>query len=344
MSDKLRNVRRTITLNTPQYSGFNLGGSTISGLQFKAVDSPYIQSPIQGLNTSQMEPIEFAQKPLTLGQKIGNFTKSPMGGAVIGGALEALSSSQIGGYKRGVLDAADPLYHLAGNNKSAVGEIVSDAGAGIFKASASTGFLPGMAVGGIVKGIGSGINALFGTGVDQEKLDRVNAGTNALKSFNSAATSTDAVNGPAAQVNVENAYTGGLFRKAWARRRNNKLRQQRNDAQSWAFRSVDNNINNIMGDQISTGLSNYVALGGPIETIDYSTPIGYEELTRKYIRDNVTNQDKGITNMFAGIPNSIFAFGGNTETSKYSIGKIYDVSEEEANQLKSMGYEFIVVD
>jgi len=71
-------------------------------------------------------------------------------------------------------------------------------------------------------------------------------------------------------------------------------------------------MHNIGDDMVNNTLARYVAFGGPIETIDYSTPIGYEELTRKYMRDTINNQDKGITSMFAGIPNNILAFGGNT--------------------------------
>ena len=64
---------------------------------------------------------------------------------VASGISEAVSQP-IGKYKRGLLDAADPLYHLAGNNKSVVGEGLSNVGAGIFKSSLQKGNLMGMAV------------------------------------------------------------------------------------------------------------------------------------------------------------------------------------------------------
>jgi hypothetical protein len=52
-----------------------------------------------------------------------------------------------------------------------------------------------------------------------------------------------------------------------------------------------------------------------------------------------------MTNMFMGMPDSMFAFGGDMQTNSagYSVGKVYDVSNEEANRLKAMGYEFTVV-
>ena len=42
---------------------------------------------------------------------------------------------------------------------------------------------------------------------------------------------------------------------------------------------------------------------------------------------------------------SLFAIGGDLQTNgaDYSVGKVYNVSEEEANRLKAMGYEFTVV-
>ena len=260
---------RKFTDNHLFYGGGNIQGFNVQN--FQGLGFPQQQQSMPNVNmnfmdASQLQPLNTAGSgSYGNGNNFGKQMMSAAKDTMIGGALDAAGSPQ-GKYQRGLYDMADPLYHLAGNNKSVVGEAVSDVGVGVFKSSAKSGNLVGMAAGGILKGLGSGINALFGTGVDQEKLNRANKGTDALNSFSSNATSFDDVNGPEAQLSVENAYSGGVFRKRWARRRNNRLRQLRNDAASQADRSVENNVNNIADNQIGTGLSTYYAFGGPLHT------------------------------------------------------------------------------
>ena len=257
---------RKFTDNHLFYGGGNIQGFNVPNFQGLGFPQQQQQMPnvnMNFMNASQLQPLNTAGSGSgAAGAAVG---LAQAGQVATDLGVEATGTS-FGKYKRGLYDAADPLYHLAGNNKSVVGEAVSDVGVGVFKASAKSGNLMGMAAGGILKGLGSGINALFGTGVDQEKLNRANAGTDALNSFSSNATSFDDVNGPEAQLAVENAYSGGAFRKRWARRRNDRLRQLRNDAASQADRSVENNVNNIADNQIGTGLSSYYAFGGPLHT------------------------------------------------------------------------------
>lgn len=260
---------RKFTDNHLFYGGGNIQGFNVQNFQGLGFSQQQQSMPNVNMNfmdASQLQPLNTdGSGSYGNGNNFGKQMMSAAKDTLIGGALDAAGSPQ-GKYQRGLYDMADPLYHLAGNNKSVVGEAVSDVGVGVFKSSAKSGNLVGMAAGGILKGLGSGINALFGTGVDQEKLNRANKGTDALNSFSSNATSFDDVNGPEAQLAVENAYSGGLFRKRWARRRNNHLKQLRNDAVSLADRSVENNVNNIADNQIGTGLSSYYAFGGPLHT------------------------------------------------------------------------------
>lgn len=260
---------RKFTDNHLFYGGGNIQGFNVQN--FQGLGFPQQQQSMPNVNmnfmdASQLQPLNTdGSGSYGNGNNFGKQMMSAAKDTLVDVALDAAGSPQ-GKYQRGLYDMADPLYHLAGNNKSVVGEAVSDVGVGVFKSSAKSGNLVGMAAGGILKGLGSGINALFGTGVDQEKLNRANKGTDALNSFSSNATSFDDVNGPEAQLAVENAYSGGAFRKRWARRRNNRLRQLRNDAASQADRSVENNVNNIADNQIGTGLSSYYAFGGPLHT------------------------------------------------------------------------------
>lgn len=106
---------------------------------------------------------------------------------------------------------------------------------------------------------------------------------------------------------------------------------------------------------------NMAAEGGGID-IDPSSAIGYALYTDKFIRDK-QKDDSGMTNLFAGIPNTMFAKGGNLlyqqkapenkpaysgilEKKKggYKVGQTIDVSEQEAKKLKSLGYEFTILE
>lgn len=287
---------RKFTDNHLFYGGGNIQGFNVQnfqGLGFPQQQQSMPNVNMNFMNAGQLQPLNTdGSGSYGNGNNFGKQMMSAAKDTLVDGALDAAGSPQ-GKYQRGLYDMADPLYHLAGNNKSVVGEAVSDVGVGVFKASAKSGNLVGMAAGGILKGLGSGINALFGTGVDQEKLNRANKGTDALNSFSSNATSFDDVNGPEAQLSVENAYSGGLFRKRWARRRNNHLKQLRNDAASQADRSVENNVNNIADNQIGTGLSSYYAFGGPLHTYgtDWSNGI-------TFVGNGGTHEE----NPFEGVP------------------------------------------
>lgn len=63
------------------------------------------------------------------------FSKQNIGGTMQGIAGAALNTET--GDK--LLDVADPMYHIAGGRESAVGNGLSDAGKGLFKAGAQTG-------------------------------------------------------------------------------------------------------------------------------------------------------------------------------------------------------------
>lgn len=131
------------------------------------------------------------------------------------------------------------------------------------------GMIPGpwgAAIGGGAKLVGGLVNRAFGTKVNQEALNEINQGTNYLSSFVSNASSFDDVKGPQTVAAVSDAYKGGWFSKGKARRKNAELRRQRLIAQDWANRSVENNIDNLVDDQMDNLLASYAAFGGPLHT------------------------------------------------------------------------------
>lgn len=186
-------------------------------------------------------------------------------------------------------------------------------------------------VGGIVSAasgiIGGGVNALFGTKVNKARLNAANEGTNYLNNFNSNASSFDEIQGPNAIANVQNAYKGGLFRKGKARRQNAALRTDRAQAESWANRSVDNNIDNIADTQMDNLLANYAAFGGPLGglpsqgtgAIDYGFMSDYLVAKNK----SAEAKNKISTNVFGNLPVtplSTFALGGGIHIKKSHRG------------------------
>lgn len=184
---------------------------------------------------------------------LGNLSFSGTGlGQAVGQNIGAIGSA-VGGMVGGLL--SNGLESKAGSMFNAIGDIGSA--------------IPGpwgAAIGSGAKIVGGLVNAAFGTKVDQEKLNAANQGTSYLNNFTSNASSFDEIQGPQAQAAVEDAYKGGLFSKGEARRKNAELRRQRQEAQSFADRSVENNIENIANEQMNNMLANYAALGGPLHT------------------------------------------------------------------------------
>ena len=160
-------------------------------------------------------------------------------GSAIGGAIGGLIGN---GYESGV-----------GNVMNSVGKIAS--------------VIPGpwgAAISGGLQILGGGVNALFGTKVDQKKLQAANKGTAEYNNFKSNATSFDDIKLATAQEGVQDAYSGGAFRKGWAEEQNKRLHDQRIAARQFASNSVLNNVNNLVSDQINDALANFSAYGGPL--------------------------------------------------------------------------------
>lgn len=130
------------------------------------------------------------------------------------------------------------------------------------------GMIPGpwgAAIGAGAKVIGGLANAAFGTKVNQAALNAANQGTEYLSNFSSSASSFEDIQGPLAQDNIKGPYKGGWFNKS-AGRKNAELRRRREWAEEAAYRSVDNNIENIAQAQYDNMLANFKSFGGELNT------------------------------------------------------------------------------
>ena len=272
---------------------------------------------INGIGGSFVNPAKIDLKEIgkmktpSLGITMGGVGNILKGGAgAIGGAVGTIGSKLIsGGLNSG---AGNAISNVGGTIGSAISTINPVVG-GIV--SAASGI------------IGGGVNALFGMKTDQKKLNAANQGTNYLNNFSSNASSFDEIQGPNAIANVQNAYKGGLFRKGKARRQNAALRADRAQAESWANRSVDNNIDNIADTQMNNLLANYAAFGGPLGglpsqgtgAIDYGFMSDYLVAKNK----SVEAKNKISTNVFGNLPVtplSTFALGGGIHIKKSHRG------------------------
>ena len=192
------------------------------------------------------------------GKGLGSFGSSYAGlSSGMQGALGGLGNmvGQLGGSA-----ISNGYESTAGSIISGLGGVAS-AIPGPWGAVASAGL-------GLVGGL---VNAAFGTKVDKEALEKANKGTAYLSSFTSNASSFDELQDPLAQAQVGEVYKGGWFVKGKARRKNEALQEKRQAAESYAYRSVDNNIENLNNQQQEDLMASYFAFGGPF---GYGYPIG----------------------------------------------------------------------
>jgi len=215
---------------------------------------------------------------------------------------------------------------LSGGKSSAAGSIVGGVGSTVLGAA---GTVIGGPLGGAIgtalgQTLGGVTNAFFGSKLNKENIAKVegdiNNTTNTATAMGSAATS-DELNNLSFVKDFDQDYIGsdGLF-SSDAKNKFRELQAKRDQANNYMLHgfttgaiNLDNNIDDI-------ALAHSAAFGGYLDGIDPTTPIGYSMLTDKLTNDNNKNNNKNMTNIFAGTPNMfamgspLFAFGGNVET------------------------------
>lgn len=273
------------------------------GINIQGIGGSILGNPTK-IDVGKIKAMKTPSQGLGLG--IGNIAKSGIG--AIGGAVGTIGNNLIsGGLNSGV---GNGIANIGGTIGSAVSTINPVVG-GIV--SAASGI------------IGGGVNALFGMKTDQKKLNAANEGTNYLNNFTSNASSFNDIQGPNAVADVQNAYKGGLFRKGKARRKNAALRAERATAESWANRSVDNNIDNIADTQMDNLFANYAAFGGPLGGLQGTGAIDYGFMSDYLVAKNKSAEAKNkiSTNVFGNLPVtplSTFALGGGIHIKKSHRG------------------------
>lgn len=315
------------TLNTPtslSTPGLLSGNSSGLNVQSPQLSKPTIAQPVDWSDGLQSKLAVQDSQNLVDGFSAEAAKNNPFSGLGklkpnIGGLLKS-NAGAIGG---AVGSIGNKL--ISGGLESKAGSAISNIGGTIGSAISTVNPV----VGGIVSAasgiIGGGVNALVGMKTDQKKLNAANEGTNYLNSFVSNASSFDDIQGPNAVANVQNAYKGGVFSKSKARRKNAALRAERAAAESRAYRSVDNNIDNIAETQMDNMLANYAAFGGPLGglpsqgtgAIDYDFMSDYLTLKNK----SAEAKNKIPTNIFGSLASTpLFALGGGIHIKKSHRG------------------------
>lgn len=188
--------------------------------------------------------------------------------ANLGNAMGAIGSA-VGGVAGGLI--ADGRTSPAGDVINGLGDM----------ASAIPG--PWGAIAGVgLKAIGGLTNAAFGVKLNQENINAVNNNISAMNSFQSNASSFDALSqnmmSQPVAMNFDQKFIGknGWFNKK-ATKKFNQLQAQQDAAEQFVNNSLNNNMNNLVNSQNQNLLANYAAKGGPLSTqgSDWSTGLTF---------------------------------------------------------------------
>lgn len=317
----------------PEPNLFPLGGQTNSGMGLlnPNINASEFWSRL-GVNTTLNNPLQTSGSNTgTAGllganareKGVGLFDKEAWGKGGSGWAVAGAAASALGnintGERRGMWDTLDPVHHLAGGRESGAGNAMGDAGVALTQAGLSSG-QPYLALAGAgLKVLGGLTNAAFGIKTDKERLEAAENSINENKNFLSNATDFDDIQGPAAMTST-NVYKGGWFSGGKARRKNRELQQKMADAAQWAYRSVDNNVDNIKDDQLSDLLANYAAYGGPLGFGTGALGIMQND---KYL-DTINNRSMALASKQQITP-GLLAFGGElgTNGTDFTNGLLY---------------------
>jgi len=244
---------------------------------------------------------------------------------------------------------------------NAAGDALIDSGVG---APIGIGVKVGSAI------VGGLANRAFGTKENTENINTIQQSTenkrNVGNVMGQASTTSDIIN-LAGQMSGSSGFgttdlvKGGWFAKGKARRKGQAYIDKENAAlayQNHGLMTGAENVDNIQDDMV---MRNFAAFGGPIDMGFMNNMEDMGAIEYGFLSDYLTNKKKQADNksnttasMFAGAPSPMFALGGDIQmhggdystgaAHRYSIGEVLDVSEEEANRLKAMGYEFRVIE
>ena len=198
----------------------------------------------------------------------GSALKNAFSGAFNQEGLNSIAKAGIGGLGSAVGKIGGGL--IAGGKSSGVGNAIGNIGGTLGSDIGAANPVAGAIVGAASGIIGGGVNALFGSKLNEERIAQAENEINAAKSFNANANNFDDL---AQQLSTQPIITGfsqkdigsdGLFSNT-AGNKYNSLLAQKEQAEAWINNSVANNITNLQQQQMNNLLQNYTAYGGLLD-------------------------------------------------------------------------------
>ena len=158
---------------------------------------------------------------------------------------------------------------IAGGKSSGVGSAIGNIGGTLGSAIGAVNPVLGGIVGAGSGLLGGAFNAVLGSKLNKKRIAQAENEINAANSFNASASNFDDLsqqiaNSPViANFSQKDIGSDGWFSNK-AKNKYNDLLAQKELADSWVSRSIENNANNIQQQQMNNLLQNYAAYGGPL--------------------------------------------------------------------------------
>ena len=206
---------------------------------------------------------------------------------------------------------------ISGGKSSGVGNAIGDVGGAIGGAAMMVDPVLGGAVMLGSKLIGGGINALFGSKMNYENINRIENELNQSRNYNSSATNFDELtqeimSAPSiGYFSKSDIGSDGLFSNK-ASRKFRELSARKKFVEDWITRSQANTATNLQQNQLNDQLMGWFAYGGPL---DYNYgfgggAIGYDLANRQLGINNIKAMGQNRQYSLPNMGLNTFAEGG----------------------------------
>ena len=223
---------------------------------------------------------------------------------------------------------------ISGGKSSGVGNAIGDVGGAIGGAAMMVNPVLGGAVMLGSKLIGGGINALFGSKMNYENINRIENELNQSRNYNSSATNFDELtqeimSAPSiGYFSKSDIGSDGLFSNK-ASRKFRELSARKKFVEDWVNRSQANTATNLQQNQLNDQLMGWFAYGGPL---DYNYgfgggAIGYDLANRRLGIDNIKAVGQNRQYALPNLGLNTFAKGGKIHIKPENRGKFTALKE-----------------
>lgn len=330
----------------PQYE--NIGETLYRQHQMDTGNFNYTVSPdalakskaiSQGI-TNKAKPIKKSTHKTSTGNSInwGNVGKTAAGIA----SLIPENEMTIGDttFKRGLWDAADPTSYLANGRESDTGNALSDLGVAITKGSLASGQWYGALLGAGLKIAGSIANAGWGIKGNKENIAKIEKSTDKANQIGNilgqASTNEDilALSGRMSNgsgiTDWHDLYENGWFTNKGTKKGKELISKEKN-ALGYQNRALLDATSNVAKAYNNAILAHYSAYGGPLYNLAMNNnndmgAIEYGFMSDYLASKKTKDQNQGVSgNLFAGMPGSMFADGGNIHIKPSHRGRLTEL-------------------